>query len=216
MKEQAKARSSSLAPSAMTVDRLPSRQRWDHRYASLPPEARTEPTPFVTSCLVHLPARGRALDVAAGAGRHAVALARRGLHVDAVDISWQGLRLARQRAISAGVEPVGQVRLIVADIERPWLPHAQYELILISFFLHRPLFSLIKDRLQPGGWLAYETFTIGQKIGPNNRPIRQELLLKPGELKAAFSDFEILLYDEDEHNGKVTAQLLARKPNKEN
>jgi SAM-dependent methyltransferase len=196
----------------MTADRLPPRQRWDHRYASLPPEARIEPTPFVASCLDYFPARGRALDVAAGAGRHTIALARRGLDVDAVDISWQGLQLARQRALSAGVELVEQARFIVADIERPWLPHTQYELILISFFLHRPLFPLIKDRLRPGGWLAYETFTVGQRVSPNKRPIRRELLLKPGELKAAFSDFEILLYDEGEHNRKFTAQLLARKP----
>lgn len=212
MKGQAKARAGSLARSAMTSDRLPSRQRWDQRYAGLPPGARSDPTPFMAGCLVHFPTQGRALDVAAGAGRHTIVLARRGLNVDAVDISWQGLHLARQRAISAGIEPVEQVRLIAADLERPWLPYAQYDLILVSFFLSRPLFPLIKDRLRAGGWLAYETFTIEQNVAPNNRPIRRELLLKPGELKAAFSEFEIMLYDEGEHNGKATAQLLARKP----
>ena len=74
----------------MSSDRLPSRQRWDHRYASLPPKARLEPTAFVAACLPKLPGRGWALDIAAGAGRHTIALAQHGLQVEAVDISGQG------------------------------------------------------------------------------------------------------------------------------
>ena len=54
--------SGSFAPSAMSSDRLPSRQRRDHRYASLPPKARLEPTAFVAACLPKLPGRGWALD----------------------------------------------------------------------------------------------------------------------------------------------------------
>ena len=48
----------------MTADRLPLRQRWDHRYASLSPQARQEPTPFVAACLPELPHHGWALDIA--------------------------------------------------------------------------------------------------------------------------------------------------------
>jgi tellurite methyltransferase len=204
----------SFVPSALTIDRLPPRQRWDYRYGTLSPEARVEPTSFVAACLPKLPAQGRALDVAAGAGRHTIALARRGLQVDAVDISTQGLRLARARALAAGLTPGEQIRFIVADIERPWLPHRVYEVILVSFFLCRPLFPLIKERLGPGGWLVYETFTAEQAIMSSGQPQRRQLLLKTDELKNAFSDFEILFYDEGEHNQKVTAQLLARKPSK--
>ncbi len=214
MTKPAKLLPGSFVPSALTADRLPPRQRWDHRYGTLSPEARVEPTPFVASCLPKLPAQGRALDVAAGAGRHTIALAQRGLQVDGVDISTQGLRLARARALAAGLTPGEQIRFIVADIERPWLPHRDYEVILVSFFLYRPLFPLIKERLRPGGWLVYETFTVEQATMSSGQPQRRELLLKIDELKNAFSDFEILFYDEGEHNQKVTAQLLARKPSK--
>ena len=85
-------------------------------------------------------------------------------------------------------------------------------MILVSFFLHRPLLPLIKARLRPGGWLIYETFTIDQATQADHRPKRRELLLKRAELKNAFSDFEILFYDEGVHNNKATAQLLAKKP----
>jgi hypothetical protein len=36
-------------------------------------------------------------------------------------------------------------------------------------------------------------------------------LLQPGELQAAFADFEILFYAEVNQDQRATAQLLARK-----
>jgi 2-polyprenyl-3-methyl-5-hydroxy-6-metoxy-1,4-benzoquinol methylase len=183
------------------------RQCWDDRYAAFAPQERQEPTPFVAACLSNLPRHGWALDVAAGAGRHSLALARHGLLVDAVDISCQGLRLAQQRALEAGLA----IRFIVADLERPWLPRRSYDVILVSFFLYRPLFPLIKARLQPGGWLVYETLTTGQKFHSNHQPTRPDFLLQPRELQAAFADFEILFYAEANQDQRATAQLLARK-----
>ena len=188
------------------------RQKWNQRYASLDPQDRRQPTPFVMSCLSQLPVKGRALDIAAGAGRHSLALARHGLQVDAIDISWQGLRLIRQRALEARCNPE-QIRFIVADIERTWPLRGQYNVVLVSFFLYRPLFPIIKNCLLPGGWLIYETFTTEQLIQSEHHcPSRPDFFLKPGELQGAFSDFEILFYDEGMHNNRATAQLLAQKP----
>jgi SAM-dependent methyltransferase len=152
------------------------------------------------------------LDIAAGAGRHTIALAQHGLQVDAVDISGEGLRLARTRAVAAGLTPGKQVRFIIANLERAWLPRQNYDVILVSFFLHRPLFPLIKARLRPGGWLIYETFTVEQARLSTGRTFRRNFLLEPGELRKRFSDFEILSYTEGLHRNKATAQLLARKP----
>ena len=188
----------------------PPRQRWDERYAAFSPDEQHEPTPFVTACLPHLPQQGCALDIAAGAGRHSLTLACHGLQVDAVDISGQGLRLAQQRAIEAGLTPGKQIRFILADLERPWLPRRNYEVILVSFFLYRPLFPMIKARLRPGGWLVYETLTTAQTLA-SHCFARPEFLLQPQELKAAFADFEILSYAEIDSGQRATAQLLARK-----
>ncbi|MBE7551415.1 MAG: class I SAM-dependent methyltransferase [Anaerolineales bacterium] len=194
------------SPSATFCPQSP-RQRWDERYAAFTPQERQEPTPFVAVCLPQLPQHGWALDVAAGAGRHSLALARHGLQVDAVDLSCQGLRLARQRALEAGLA----IRFIVADLERPWLPRHSYDVILVSFFLYRPLFPLIKACLQPGGWLVYETLTAEQRFRANRQPTRPDYLLQPGELQTAFADFEILFYAEVNQDQRATAQLLARK-----
>jgi SAM-dependent methyltransferase len=212
-KEVNRPKPGSFAPSAIIPQRLPPQQRWDRRYAQDSPVARSEPAPFVVRCLRRLPRQGRALDIAAGAGRHTLVLAEWGLQVDAVDISSQGVHVARQRMRQAGFESGQQTQFIVADVERPWLPHRLYDVILATFFLHRPLFPLLKTRLAPGGWLLYETLTVDQESTPeNNQPIRRRFLLEPDELRTTFSDFEILFYDEGEHHGKETAQLLARKP----
>ena len=188
------------------------RQKWDERYTEFDPNDRRRPTPFVKSCLPRLPVEGLALDIAAGAGRHSLALARHGLQVDAIDISGQGLQLIRQRALEARFD-VNQIRLILADIETAWPLKAQYNVILVSFFLYRPLFPIIKRCLLPGGWLIYETFTVEQLNQPDGpRMARPDFYLKPGELRRAFSGFEILFYDEGIRNGRATAQLLAQKP----
>lgn len=193
---------------------MSARAKWDRRYAGLAQEKRLEPTPFVAACLPALGPAGPALDVAAGAGRHSLALARQGWTVDAVDISRQGLQRARQRLRAAGLSH--RVRFIVADLERPWLPHGHYQLILVSFFLYRPLFPLLRERLVPGGWLVYETFTVDQFLrvqqDTGHPPGRREFYLEQNELRQSFSNFDLVFYDEGEHNGKFTAQLLARKP----
>lgn len=195
----------------MTSHAMAIRQKWNQRYTELHPTARHNANPFVTSCLPNLPTTGHALDIAAGAGRHSLALARRGLHVDAVDISWQGLHLTRQRLESAGLSHRAQC--IVADVERGWLPRRSYDVIVTTYFLCRPLFALIKKRLSPGGWLVYETFTVQQLEKPYHRgSSRQEFYLAPGELRAAFAEFNILFYDEGDHQDRQTAQLLAQKP----
>ncbi len=191
---------------------LPSRQKWDERYTSLPSKPRRGPTPFVQFCLPQLPGSGRALDVAAGSGRHSIALARHGLTVDALDISWEGLRLTRQFAAQAGLPPE-QLRCLALDLERGWLPAQRYAVVLVSYFLWRPLLEVIKNRLLPGGRLVYETFTVAQLAQPHHRgSARPEFYLNPQELRAAFAGFDILFYAEGDHNGRCTAQLLAQKP----
>jgi len=187
------------------------RQKWDKTYASLSQEDRRRPTPFVSQCLPQLPTSGRALDIAAGAGRHTLALAQHGLQVDAVDISRQGILLAHRRIKEANPVLSEQVQFIIMDIERGWLPRCRYDVIIVSFFLHRPLFPLIKQQLNPGGLLLYETFTLEHKTQSRyHKHSSPDFFLNPNELSTAFSELNILIYNEGNHNGRYTARLLAR------
>ena len=128
--------------------------------------------------------RGPVLDLASGGGRHARFFAARGLDVVAVDREPQDI---------AGV------RFERADLEngKPW-PFAgqRFGAIVVTNYLHRPLFGPIADSLDEGGVLIYETFMIGnERFG---RPSNPDFLLRPGELVEAFSSLRVLAFEQGE------------------
>ena len=128
--------------------------------------------------------RGPVLDVASGAGRHARYFAERGLEVVAVDREAQRIE---------------GVAFVQADLENgnPW-PFAdrRFAAIVVTNYLHRPLFKSIADSLDAGGVLIYETFMVGnERFG---RPSNPAFLLKPGELREAFASLRVVAFEEGE------------------
>lgn len=166
---------------------------------------------------------GAALDLACGAGRHALLLAAQGRAVTAVDTSGaaiellekraQALRLATNRSNLTSeihaAENVG-ICLVHADLETVELPEKEFALILCIRYLQRALFPQISRALVPGGLLLFETFTTAQlryEGGPRN----PEHLLATGELRSAFPELCVLFYREL-NAGQGIASLVARKP----
>ena len=127
---------------------------------------------------------GTVLDVACGSGRHAKFFLSKGLKVVAVD---------REARVIPGA------RFVQADLEggRPWpFPGEQFEGIVVTNYLHRPLFPRLLEALAPGGVLLYETFMLGnERFG---RPSNPEFLLRPGELREAFSELIEMGFEEGE------------------
>jgi len=116
---------------------------------------------------------GRVLDVACGGGRHALYLAGRGFRVDAVD---------RDAATMAGFSGEPGVTTLCADLEAgPWLyAPGMFSGVVVTNYLHRPLFPHLLAALAPGGILIYETFAAGNER--HGRPRNPDFLLAPGEL----------------------------------
>jgi SAM-dependent methyltransferase len=130
-------------------------------------------------------AGGTALDLACGSGRHVRHLAAAGMQVTGVDID---------AGATAGLE--SHAEIINADIESgPWpLAGRQFDLVLVTNYLWRPLIPLITAAVAPGGWLIYETFAQGQQsIG---RPARPEFLLQPGELLDACKGLSVVAFED--------------------
>jgi SAM-dependent methyltransferase len=126
---------------------------------------------------------GTVLDVASGAGRHAWLFLQRNLKVTAIDREPQH---------------IPGTRVIQADIENgPWpLPGERFEGIVVTNYLHRPLFPVLKESLAEGGVLIYETFMAGnERFG---RPSNPAFLLEPGELRREFAGLQILGFEEGE------------------
>ncbi len=137
------------------------------------------PSPWVGRFVPLIRPGGRALDLAAGAGRHTSLLLARGLQVTASDRDVTALRAA------FGANPA--CRVVELDLEdgRPWRLGTGYDGIVVTNYLHRPLLPMLAAALAPGGVLIYETFMRGQeRFG---RPSNPDFLLAPDELRLAYA-----------------------------
>ena len=131
---------------------------------------------------------GRVLDLAAGAGRHTRLLIDMGLRVTAVDRDIAALRQFAGASCA--------VRAIDLESGAPWPLGGGYDGIIVTNYLHRPLFAPLAASLAAGGVLIYETFALGnERFG---RPRNPDHLLRPGELLAAFAALTILAFEQGE------------------
>jgi SAM-dependent methyltransferase len=122
----------------------------------------------------HLIRGGEVLDLACGGGRHARHLAARGHRVIALDRD--GASLA-----SVAAPGIDTMQHDLEQAEGRWPFEAnRFAAIVVTNYLHRPLFPHILDSLAPEGVLIYETFAQGnQHFG---KPSNPDFLLAPGEL----------------------------------
>jgi SAM-dependent methyltransferase len=134
--------------------------------------------------------RGQVLDLACGGGRHARLLAGLGHAVIALDRDPQSLAAATGEGIAT----------VLHDLEAPdavW-PFAPRSLagIVVTNYLHRPLFGHIAAALAPNGVLIYETFARGNEAF--GKPSNPDFLLMPGELLAlaARNGLRVLAYED--------------------
>ena len=183
------------------------RAGWDERHRG---KGVGEPELFLAEMIPRIPRRGIALDVAAGRGRNALAMARAGIRVVAVDFSETAMRTL---AAAARTEHL-LVWPVVANLDSFHLKHESLDAIININFLDRALFAEFSRALRPGGVLIAETFTNEQaSLGHPKDP---RFLLGHGELKELVAGLDIEHYRE----GLVTypndtrafrASIVARK-----
>jgi tellurite methyltransferase len=168
------------------------RERWNERRSGADlepfPDAASE---WLTGHLALLPRAGRALDAACGDGRNALALARHGLEVDAVDVS--DVTIAALQA--AAPERAPGVHPRVVDLEQEPLDTDAYDVVVTFNYLQRDLFGPLARALRPGGWLVFETFGPAhlEQLGGRMNP---DYVLRPNELLQAFGDLRVREYFE--------------------
>ena len=150
------------------------------------------PSPWVVRWAHLVRAGGAVLDLACGSGRHARLFAARGNAVTACD---------RDPAALAGLAGVPGIVTRQADLEDgPW-PFAprQFDAVVVTNYLHRPLFPAIAGALAPGGVLICETFVLGnERYG---KPSNPRFLLERDELLAVFArDLVVAGYEQGRVN----------------
>jgi tellurite methyltransferase len=155
------------------------------------------------------------LDLACGKGDNGLKLVEQAIPVVFADRSSTALEVIKQQISESGLPG----RLWQVDLEKdginPFAGH-QFGAIICFRYLHRPLFPALLDAVIPGGMVIYETFTTENRCF--GRPNNPDFLLKPGELKTLFKDWQIIFYFEGElqNPDRNVAQLVARKPGLDN
>lgn len=145
------------------------------------------PSPWVRRWAGSIRPGGRVLDVACGHGRHLRYLRSLGFALVGVD---------RDDKVSAAVKGLDGVEVRVADIEAaPWpLPPGGFDGVVVTNYLHRPIFRDLIGALRPGGVLIYETFASGnERYG---RPSNPDFLLRPGELLRSLESLTVIAFEQ--------------------
>lgn len=149
------------------------------------------PSPWVRQCVESLQGSVavkpglRALDLACGGGRHALYLASLGYVVHAVD-----------KNTPDTVWPAN-VQFQAMDLEQADWPLAgqQYDLIVVTNYLHRPHFeNLLGNLKSQNAVLVYETFMDGN--AQFGSPRSTDFLLQPNELLSRMSLLNILRFEQ--------------------
>jgi tellurite methyltransferase len=153
---------------------------------------------------------GRALDLACGAGRHAIWLAEHGWQVTAVDFSQNAIAILHERAKEKGLHIDTQI----ADLGRHEfsIEPAFWDLIVDCNYLQRDLFPSIKEGIRINGFVLAVIAMVDHD--PDVKPMNPEYLLQPGELKGLFAGWERTHYFEGKSPGdhrRAQAEIIARK-----
>jgi tellurite methyltransferase len=182
------------------------RGAWDKTYNRKDYVYGKEPDAFLVKHVEKLP-KGRTLDIAAGEGRHAVYLAKKGFQSEAVDISSVGLRKAQKLAAENGVK----IKTINADLNKFKIQPNSYTVIMNFYYLQRSLYPQIIAGLKRNGVVVFVSNTTEQLKLPNGKDFEREYLLEPGELTRAFAELEVISYSETNDGKNAVARLIAKK-----
>lgn len=184
-------------------------QKWNQRHAEASDAGRVA---AVLEQNIHLATPGcRALDLACGRGANALFMAQQGLRVTAWDLSPVAIERLRSESRASGVSVDSAVRDVIA------LPpdSASFDLILVSFFLHRELAPAISQALSPGGLLFYQTYS--RAAVTDEGPSSAQFRLDDNELLELFPMLKVRVYREERRLGDIhrgwrdMAMLVAEK-----
>ncbi len=171
-------------------------KKWDEKYRKKSELLRPREVSLNIQKFVEKSIGDKALDLACGAGRNTIYLAKQGYAVDALDIAAVALEALVAEAHREEVHELINAQLSDLDTFAPALE--SYELIIMMNFLDRGLIKRAKEGLKKEGLFIVETYmddSINEKKDSN-----REFLLKKEELKTIFDKgYDVLLYEEFEN-----------------
>jgi len=177
---------------------IQAKEKWNKIYSQTNVENQSVSRVLLDNAYL-LPQKGRALDLACGAGADAIYLANHGLDVDAWDISDTVIgklsAYAKENALSIHAD--------ARDINLSAPQKNHYDVICVAHFLERELVPVLVDSLAADGLLVYQTFS--QEVTPDyTGPRNPAFRLEKNELLDLFSDLQLVVYREEGLLGDLT------------
>jgi tellurite methyltransferase len=187
-------------------------QKWDEKFSRGDEVHGFAPSAPLAEAIARL-APGLALDLACGAGRHALFLAEHGWQVRALDGSSVGVETMMEEARRRGVADRIDPRVCDLEAEQFSLEPETFDLVCDFYFLHRPLFEQIRRAVRAGG-----RFVAAIHVQADTGQAAHRFLLRPGELLSVVEGwgFEVLHAREgastEAGHQHATAEIVARNP----
>jgi SAM-dependent methyltransferase len=151
------------------------------------------------------------LDLAGGAGHHAVWLAQQGWSMTLADWSQPALEIAREKAAANHLTLDIQQGAALDVVSRYATDARSFGFVLVSFFLDRAVLLWLPKILVPGGLLLYRTYTEdNERLGNPRGPRDPQHLLRSQELLEIYRGMKILHYNETVAQ-KGVAELIAQQ-----
>lgn len=149
---------------------------------------------------------GVALDLACGLGANSLFLAQLGYQVQAFDISTVAVDYVKEQAEKRRL-PVRPCQCDLTECGNLHIKEHTFDLVVITYYLDRLLFPLVKSIIKENGYFFMETYF----MSPYNerRGVSDQYKLQPKELLTVFGDWQVLYYEENEQEGRQT--IFVRK-----
>lgn len=149
---------------------------------------------------------GTALDLACGLGGNSLFLAGLNYQVQAIDISDVAIEFVNEQAAKDHLNIETRIGDLTEMMDRQWLKEP-FDLIVITYYLDRKLFPIVKNLIKDSGYFFMETYFYSPHS--ENKQISDQFKLQPNELLKEFKDWGILYFEENEQEGRQT--IFCRK-----
>ncbi|WP_051591236.1 class I SAM-dependent methyltransferase [Bacillus sp. UNC438CL73TsuS30] len=149
---------------------------------------------------------GTALDFACGLGGNSLYLASLNYQVQAVDISEVAINYLQEQAAKDKRNITPQV-CDLTELNNLWWEDTSIDLAVITYYLDRSLYPMLKKIIKEEGYLFFETYYLNSQS--KNNGVSNQYKLQPQELLKEFRDWKVLLFEENEQEGRQT--IFVRK-----
>jgi SAM-dependent methyltransferase len=152
------------------------------------------------------PNAGRALDHAAGLGRHAIWLTERAWHVSAIDVS----EVALGKLLQAAGDLKVKSNFFAMDAAEYRFEPAEFDLIGLFYHLDRGLFPQIASALKPGGLFVSKMAVYwGSEISPAKASAKP---LPRNEFVSLIPGLDVIDHHERPVRDRGVVEFIGRKP----